>query len=59
MNVFPPHGLDVEDNFFALQRKPTEELPGRRYVGICAPGRRLKVALIRVYVALLSAAQNL
>ncbi len=34
-------------------------MPGRRYVGICAPGRRLKVALIRVYVALLSAAQTL
>jgi hypothetical protein len=34
-------------------------LPGRRYVGICAPGRRLKVALIRVYVALLAAAQTL
>ncbi len=34
-------------------------MPGRRYIGICAPGRRLKVALIRVYVALLSAAQTL
>src|SRR4029453_8413443 len=52
VNVFPPHGLEGADNFFALQRKPSEELPGRRYVGLCAPGRRLKVALIRVYVAL-------
>ena len=34
-------------------------MPGRRYVGICAPGRRLKVALIRTYVALLAAAQFL
>ena len=59
VSVFPPHGLEVRDNFFALQRQPTEDLPGRRYVGICAPGRRLKVALIRVYVALLSAAQTL
>ena len=33
--------------------------PGRRYLGICAPGRRLKAALIRVYVALLSSAQVL
>ena len=57
--MFPPHGLDVQDNFFSLERKPSEEFPGRRYVGICAPGRRLKVALIRVYVALLSAAQAL
>lgn len=59
VKVFPPHGLDVEDNFFSLQRRPTEELPGRRYIGICAPGRRLKVALIRVYVALLASAQTL
>ena len=59
VSIFPPNGLDVRDNFFALQRPPTEELPGRRYIGICAPGRRLKVALIRVYVALLSAAQTL
>jgi hypothetical protein len=59
VSVFPPHGLEVQDNFFSLRRKPSEELPGRRYVGICAPGRRLKVALIRVYVAMLSAAQTL
>jgi hypothetical protein len=59
VNIFPPNGLDVRDNFFSLQRPPSEELPGRRYIGICAPGRRLKVALIRAYVALLSAAGTL
>ena len=58
VSVFPPNGLDVRDNFFALQRPPSEDMPGRRYIGICAPGRRLKVALIRVYVALLSAAPD-
>ena len=73
VNVFPPQGLDVNDNFFARQREPgdapsriesTPQAPlrgatGRRYVGICASGRRLKAALIRVYVAYLSAAQYL
>jgi hypothetical protein len=59
VNVFPPHGLDVRDNFFSLQRVPSEDEPGRLYLGICAPGRRLKVALIRVYVAFLAAAQQL
>lgn len=59
VNVFPPHGLDVEDNFFSLQRPPNEKYPGRKYIGICAPGRRLKAALIRVYTAFLSAAQAL
>ena len=47
------------DNFFSLQRQPSEEQPGRRYLGICAPGRRLKAALIRVYVAFLARAQTL
>ena len=58
VQVFPPAGLDAGDNFFSLER-PLTELPGRRYLGICAPGRRLKAALIRVYIALLSAAQQL
>ncbi len=59
VNVFPPQGLDITDNFFARQREPGEATPGRRYVGICATGRRLKAALIRVYVAHLSASQYL
>lgn len=58
VQVFPPQGLDVEDSFFSRQR-PISELPGRRYIGICAPGRRLKAAIIRVYVAYLAAAQQL
>lgn len=58
VNVFPPHGIDVEDNYFSRQRPP-EEVPGRRYIGVYAPGRRLKAALIRVYVAHLAAAQVL
>ncbi|MHB8644191.1 MAG: DISARM system helicase DrmA [Thermomicrobiales bacterium] len=57
--IFPPQGLDAGDNFFALERAPTATLPGRRYIGICAPGKRLKAVLIRVYVAHLTAAQRL
>ncbi len=59
VSVFPPQGLDVQDTFFARQRPPSHETPGRRYIGICASGRRLKAALIRVYVAHLAAAQSL
>ncbi|MEA5551192.1 DISARM system helicase DrmA [Anabaena cylindrica UHCC 0172] len=59
LQVFPPQGLDVEDNFFSRQRQPSEINPGRRYLGICATGRRLKAVLIRVYVAILSASQSL
>lgn len=59
VRVFPPQGLDARDNFFSIQREPSDKYPGRRYVGVCALGRRLKVALIRVYTAYLSAAQFL
>ena len=59
INVFPPTGLDVRDNFFSIQRPSSVDNPGRKYIGICAPGRRLKSALIRTYVALLSAGQML
>jgi hypothetical protein len=59
VTVFPPHGLDAEDNFFSVQRPPGEEFPGRLYIGVCAPGKRLKTVLIRVYLAYLSAAQTL
>lgn len=59
VKVFPPQGLDARDNFFSIQREPSDTYPGRRYVGVCALGRRLKVALIRTYTAYLSAAQHL
>lgn len=56
--VFPPHGLDVEDNFFSVQR-PVTQKAGRRYIGICAPGSSRPAVLIRLYVALLTASQKL
>ncbi len=59
VNIFPPHGTDIRDNFFSLQRMPSEKTPGRRYMGVCAVGTRMKVVHMRVYQALLSAAQTL
>ena len=61
--VFPPPGLDISDSFFARQRPTSPDAfqyaPGRRYVGICAHGIRMKSTLIRVYVSVLGAAQKL
>lgn len=59
LQVFPPHGLDAGDNFFSIQRKVTKGKPGRRYLGVCAPGSSRPSVLIRVYVAFLTAAQRL
>jgi hypothetical protein len=58
VSVFPPHGLDVEDNYFSVQRS-IEERPGRRYLGVCSPGSSRPAMLIRVYTAFLTAAQAL
>ncbi|MDX5457482.1 DISARM system helicase DrmA [Micromonospora tulbaghiae] len=56
--IFPPPGTDSRNSFFARTR-PTDELPGRRYVGVCAHGRKFKSLLIRLYVAGMAAAQLL
>jgi ribosomal protein L24E len=58
VSVFPPHGLDVEDNYFSVQRS-IEDKPGRRYLGVCSPGSSRPAMLIRVYTAFLTAAQAL
>ncbi|WP_422449530.1 MULTISPECIES: DISARM system helicase DrmA [unclassified Endozoicomonas] len=58
VSVFPPHGLEVEDNFFSVQR-PLKTNPGRRYVGICSPGSSRPAMLIRIYTSLLAASQAL
>jgi hypothetical protein len=58
VSIFPPSGLDVEDNYFSVQR-PIEEKPGRRYLGVCSPGSSRPAMLIRVYTAFLTAAQEL
>lgn len=58
VEVFPPPGPDRRDSFFA-RVVPVSESPARRYVGIAAQGRSPKVAMLRVYLALLSAAQKI
>ncbi|MCX6620614.1 MAG: helicase-related protein, partial [Acidobacteria bacterium] len=59
VRVFPPPGLEAGSNFFSRELPVSDAAPGRLYVGVCAPGRRLKPALIRVYVAALAAGQTL
>lgn len=59
VEIFPPPGTSIENNFFSIQRKPSPEYPGRRYIGVCAPGKRLKAILIRTYMAYLGAGQSM
>jgi hypothetical protein len=64
--VFPPPVLDVEDSFFARQRAvvsgdegKSASVPGRLYLGICAPGQRMASVETRVFTTVLAAAQVL
>ncbi len=47
VKIFPPAALDAHDNFFSRRRPSSDESPDRLYVGVCAPGTRLKTVLIR------------
>jgi hypothetical protein len=55
VRLFPPSGLNVEDSFFAVAQ-PLSQRAGRVYAGVCAPGRSVKTALVRVYAILLQVA---
>ena len=57
VDVFPPPGPDIRDSFFARTHAASES-NARQYVGIAAQGRSPKVILLRVYLALLGAAQK-
>ncbi|WP_327395288.1 DISARM system helicase DrmA [Streptomyces phaeochromogenes] len=57
--IFPPQVIDVEDTFFSQQVALSQQAPGRRYLGICAHGVRMKQAEIRVAEILLLAGQTL
>jgi hypothetical protein len=59
LEVFPPQGTAIGDSFFAIQRPSGPAYPGRRYIGICAFGRRYPAAMIRVYTATMAASQQL
>jgi hypothetical protein len=59
LEIFPPQVTDSGDTFFSRQVPIKPERPGRRYLGICAHGVRLKSAEIRIAEILLMAAQTL
>lgn len=56
--VFPPPGPDRRDSFFA-RTVAAEVAPARMYLGIASQGRNPKVAMRKVWLALMSAAEKL
>ncbi len=57
MALFPPRGVDADDNFFSHHAR-LADTPGRLYVGVAAPGRALRAVSVRTYATLLAAAQR-
>lgn len=57
VDIFPPPGPDRRDSFFAETRSKEQD-NARLYLGVAAQGRSPKVVMLRVYVALLAAAQQ-
>ncbi|MFS8066817.1 MAG: DISARM system helicase DrmA, partial [Byssovorax sp.] len=57
VTIFPPPGPDRRDSFFA-RTVPVSDRHARKYLGVAAPGRSVKVALLRVYLALLAAGKK-
>ena len=57
VDIFPPPGPDRRDSFFAETHSP-DKSNARLYLGVAAQGRSPKVVMLRVYLALLAAAQK-
>jgi hypothetical protein len=57
VEVFPPPGPNRRDSFFA-ETVTVEVRHGRRYLGVAAQGRSLKVVFLRTLLALTGAAQT-
>lgn len=56
VSLFPPSGLNVGDSFFSREARDEfgELIPGRRYVGVLAPGHgSLQTTMARVFATLL------
>jgi hypothetical protein len=52
---FPPPALNAGDSFFAAE---TREIPGRIYVGVCAPGKSMKTAAVRLLASMMHTAER-
>jgi hypothetical protein len=57
IDIFPPPGPNRRDSYFAKTLRSTES-NARLYVGIAAQGKSPKAIMLRVYLALLGAAQK-
>ncbi|RNE48434.1 helicase-related protein [Corynebacterium alimapuense] len=55
---FPPAGISPSDNYFSKEASP-DEMGDRKYVGVVAPGTSQATLLVRLYAAVLQAAESI
>lgn len=54
LNIFPAQGLSFGDTWFSEEKLVSKDNPGRKYVGILAPGYpSMQTAIVRAYAAIL------
>jgi hypothetical protein len=59
IEVFPPQVIDVRDTYFSREVPIDDANPGRRYMGVCAPGIRMITAQIQIFTIMMLAGQKL
>ncbi|SHI46721.1 helicase-related protein [Pseudozobellia thermophila] len=54
LNIFPPQGINFGDTWFSEEKEPSPENPGRKYIGVLAPGYRSgQTSVVRLYASIL------
>ena len=57
--IFPPHGVDIDDRFFIREQTAhalQDKKPGRLYLGIMSPGRGAITPIVRIWARLAQSA---
>tara|TARA_B100000949_G_scaffold228925_1_gene237153 strand:+ start:8899 stop:12417 length:3519 start_codon:yes stop_codon:yes gene_type:complete len=59
INIFPPQGISFGNTWFSEEIEPSIEVPGRKYIGILAPGYRSgQTSVVRLYSSILQSVQD-
>lgn len=59
LNIFPPQGIKFGDTWFSEEKEPSIDNPGRKYIGILAPGYRSgQTSVVRLYSSILQSTRT-
>ena len=59
LNIFPPQGIKFGDTWFSEEKELSIDNPGRKYIGILAPGYRSgQTSVVRLYSSILQSTRT-